>query len=77
MPPSYGWNWDPPVSFFGGRYILSYNQRPGGPRQDAQQRALSLIKTLSLEDFPVSSPLITSSGEVLPLSRAAEVGKTE
>ena len=67
----------PTGEFFRGKIYSFIQQRPGGPRQDAQQRALSLIKTLSLEDFPVSSPLITSSGEVLPLSRAAEVGKTE
>ena len=58
--------------------IYSFIQyRPGGPRKDVKRRALGLMKTLSLKDFPVNSPLITSSGEVLPLPRAVKAGRSE
>jgi len=52
--------------FLGGK-IHSFRQfPPGGPRFDKNAKASHLIKALSLEDFPESSPLLTSGGEVLP-----------
>jgi hypothetical protein len=67
----------PTGDFLQGRIHSFIQYRPGGPKRDKQQRALGLIKTLSLKDFPASSPLITASGEVLPLPRAAEADKSE
>jgi hypothetical protein len=67
----------PAGDFLQGRIHSFIQYRPGGPKRDKQQRALGLMKTLSLKDFPSSSPLITGSGEVLPLPQAAETDKTE
>lgn len=58
----------PQGDFLRGKIHSFIQQRPGGPKKDQEQRALGLMRKLSLEDFPGSSPLITSSGEVLPLS---------
>jgi Bacterial capsule synthesis protein PGA_cap len=67
----------PAGEFLRGRIHSFVQDRPGGPKRDKQQRALGLIKTLSLKDFPASSPLITASGEVLPLPQTAEADMTE
>jgi hypothetical protein len=67
----------PAGDFLHGRIYSFIQYRPGGPKRDKQQRALSLMKTLSLKDFPASSPLITDSGEIIPLSQAAEAEKSK
>lgn len=62
----------PDGEFRRGR-IYSFTQyRPGGPQKDQQQRALGLMRTLSLQDFPASSPLITASGEMRLLPGEAQ-----
>jgi hypothetical protein len=67
----------PAGDFLRGR-IYSYIQyRPGGPKRDKEQRALRLMKTLSLQDFPASSPLITDAGEILPLPQSAKADKSQ
>lgn len=67
----------PHGTFLRGKIYSFIQERPGGPKKDAQLQALGLMKTLSLQDFPASSPLITSGGDVLPLSRAAEAGRAK
>jgi len=52
--------------FAGGRIVSFIQPKPGGPKKDAQGRAARVIRTLSLEDFPATCPLITTGGEVLP-----------
>ncbi len=48
--------------------ILSFVQvPPGGPKKDEQEKALQLMRELSLQDFPATSPLILRSGLILPL----------
>jgi poly-gamma-glutamate capsule biosynthesis protein CapA/YwtB (metallophosphatase superfamily) len=39
---------------------------PGGPKMDEQERAYTLIKKLSQEDFPETSPFFSESGIILP-----------
>lgn len=67
----------PDGEFLRGRLHSFIQYRPGGPKKDERQRALGLMRTLSLKDFPANSPLITASGEVLPLPRAARVPGAE
>lgn len=67
----------PGGEFLRGRIHSFIQYRPGGPKKDQRQRAAGFMRTLSLEDFPTSSPLITTQGEVLPLPRAAGVAPTE
>jgi len=56
----------PKGEFLRGCLHSFLQKRPGGPQPDAEGRAAALIRQLSLEDFPTSSPIITSKGEVLP-----------
>jgi poly-gamma-glutamate capsule biosynthesis protein CapA/YwtB (metallophosphatase superfamily) len=67
----------PAGQFLRGRIYSFIQYRPGGPKKDQRQRALGLMRTLSLQDFPASSPLVTASGEVLPLPRKAGAGQTK
>jgi hypothetical protein len=67
----------PAGDFLRGRIHSFIQVRPGGPKIDPRHRALGLMKTLSLEDFPASAPLVTDSGEVLPLPRAADADGSE
>lgn len=67
----------PAGDFLQGKIHSFIQSRPGGPKRDKQQRALALMKTLSLKDFPANSPLITASGEVLPLPQAAQAEGSE
>ena len=62
----------PEGEFITGRIYSFIQYRPGGPEKDAQQQALKLMRTLSLEDFPATSPLITASGEIRPLPPKAQ-----
>jgi len=45
---------------------------PGGPKIDEQERAYSLIKKLSQEDFPETSPFFGDSGILLPREKPPE-----
>lgn len=47
--------------------IFSFIQfPPGGPKRDEEERAWALIKKLSQEDFPGTSPFFGASGTILP-----------
>jgi hypothetical protein len=47
--------------------IFSFIQfPPGGPKRDGEERAWALIKKLSQEDFPGTSPFFGASGTILP-----------
>jgi poly-gamma-glutamate capsule biosynthesis protein CapA/YwtB (metallophosphatase superfamily) len=67
----------PAGAFRRGRIYSFIQYRPGGPKKDPQQRALGLMRTLSLQDFPASSPLITASGEIRLLPRQAQADSFE
>jgi len=67
----------PQGDFLRGKIHSFIQYRPGGPKKDEERRASGLMRRLSLEDFPASSPLITSSGDVLPLSRRAVAASFE
>lgn len=67
----------PGGEFLRGRIHSFIQYRPGGPKKDQRQRAAEFMRTLSLEDFPGNSPLITASGDILPLPRAARVPGAE
>jgi poly-gamma-glutamate capsule biosynthesis protein CapA/YwtB (metallophosphatase superfamily) len=45
---------------------------PGGPKKDHGERAWALIKRLSQEDFPQTSPFFGESGTILPMEKAQE-----
>jgi poly-gamma-glutamate capsule biosynthesis protein CapA/YwtB (metallophosphatase superfamily) len=53
--------------FLRGRIHSFVQYPPGGPRKDDQHKSLQLMRDLSLQDFPASSPLILRSGLILPL----------
>lgn len=67
----------PRGEFLRGQIHSFIQYRPGGPRKDEEHRAAALMRTLSLEDFPASSPLITPKGVVYPLKGTGEGGKAE
>ncbi len=67
----------PQGEFRRGQIYSFIQYRPGGPKKDQRQQALGLMRTLSLEDFPASSPLITASGEIRVLPREAQVDKSD
>lgn len=64
----------PRGEFLKGRIYSFIQRRPGGPREDGEHQAARLMRRLSLEDFPATSPLITATGEILPLFRQAKDG---
>ncbi len=52
--------------FVKGRIFSFIQAPPGGPKRDQEQRAWALIKRLSLEDFPETSPIFDASEIILP-----------
>jgi poly-gamma-glutamate capsule biosynthesis protein CapA/YwtB (metallophosphatase superfamily) len=54
--------------FLRGKIHSFLQVRPGGPKPDEQSRAFKLMKTLSLEDFPESSPLFVGADTIIPLA---------
>jgi poly-gamma-glutamate capsule biosynthesis protein CapA/YwtB (metallophosphatase superfamily) len=58
--------------FVRGR-ILSFIQfPPGAPKRDEEERAWALIKKLSQEDFPETSPFFGASETILPIEKTPE-----
>jgi hypothetical protein len=53
--------------FLRGKIYPFVQPFPGGPQKDHQDKALRLMKDLSLQDFPATSPLFLKSGVILPL----------
>ncbi len=54
--------------FLQGKIYSFLQVRPGGPKADKEGRAFKLMKTLSLEDFPATSPLFVGTDAILPLA---------
>jgi poly-gamma-glutamate capsule biosynthesis protein CapA/YwtB (metallophosphatase superfamily) len=52
--------------FIRGKIYSFIQVPPGGPKMDKQERAYTLIKKLSQEDFPETSPFFGESGILLP-----------
>lgn len=67
----------PQGEFLQGRIHSFIQKRPGGPRTDPERQAARLMRRLSLEDFPVTSPLITETGEILPMAHRARGEQTD
>jgi poly-gamma-glutamate capsule biosynthesis protein CapA/YwtB (metallophosphatase superfamily) len=58
--------------FIRGKIYSFIQIPPGGPRTDEQERAYTLIKQLSQEDFPETSPFLNESGILLPREKPLE-----
>lgn len=58
--------------FIRGKIYSFIQVPPGGPKMDEQERAYSLIKKLSQEDFPETSPFFSESGFLLPREKPPE-----
>jgi poly-gamma-glutamate capsule biosynthesis protein CapA/YwtB (metallophosphatase superfamily) len=58
--------------FVKGRILSFIQVPPGGPRRDEKERAWVLIKKLSQEDFPETSPFFGESGTILPREKTPE-----
>jgi len=63
--------------FLQGRIHSFIQYPPGEPKKDEQHQALILMRDLSLQDFPATSPLILRSGLVLPLPGQVKEGVRE
>jgi poly-gamma-glutamate capsule biosynthesis protein CapA/YwtB (metallophosphatase superfamily) len=58
--------------FVRGRIVSFIQFPPGGPKRDGEERAWTLIKKLSQEDFPKTSPFFAASETILPREKAPE-----
>jgi poly-gamma-glutamate capsule biosynthesis protein CapA/YwtB (metallophosphatase superfamily) len=58
--------------FVKGKIFSFVQSPPGGPKRDQKERAWTLIKKLSEEDFPETSPFFGESGIILPREKAPE-----
>ncbi len=58
--------------FVRGRIFSFIQVPPGGPKRDEEERAWALIKRLSQEDFPETSPLFGASEIILPREKTPE-----
>jgi poly-gamma-glutamate capsule biosynthesis protein CapA/YwtB (metallophosphatase superfamily) len=58
--------------FIRGKIYSFIQVPPGGPKMDEQERAYTLIKKLSQEDFPETSPFFGESGILLPREKPLE-----
>jgi len=58
--------------FIRGKIYSFIQVPPGGPKMDEQERAYTLIKKLSQEDFPETSPFFGDSGILLPREKPPE-----
>jgi poly-gamma-glutamate capsule biosynthesis protein CapA/YwtB (metallophosphatase superfamily) len=55
-----------------GRIHSFIQMPPGGPKKDEEKRAWALIKKLSQEDFPETSPFFVAPETILPRKRAPQ-----
>ena len=56
--------------FIKGKIFSFIQKKPGGPLPDKRERAFKLIRELSMEDFPLTSPLFLENGEfALPIKK--------
>ena len=58
--------------FIRGKIYSFLQAPPGGPKMDEQERAYTLIKKLSQEDFPETSSFFSESGILLPREKPPE-----
>ncbi len=58
--------------FIRGKIYSFIQLPPGGPKEDQEQRAWGLMKRLSQEDFPETSPFFGGSGTILPRERTPQ-----
>jgi len=58
--------------FVKGKIFSFVQSPPGGPKRDQKERAWTLIKKLSEEDFPETSPFFGESGIILPREKTPE-----
>jgi poly-gamma-glutamate capsule biosynthesis protein CapA/YwtB (metallophosphatase superfamily) len=58
--------------FIRGKIYSFIQVLPGGPKMDEQERAYTLIKKLSQEDFPETRPFFSDSGILLPREKPPE-----
>ncbi len=59
--------------FLAGQITSTVQLRPAGPSIDDKQRALNLIRGLSIEDFGEPGLRFLPDGKILPIDRAAPV----
>lgn len=52
--------------FVRGKIYSFIQNHPGGPKRDEEERAWNMIKKLSREDFPETSPLFSPPEEIMP-----------
>jgi len=58
--------------FVKGKIFSFIQLPPGSPKKDEEERAWTLIKKLSQEDFPETSPFFDTSGTLLPREKTPE-----
>ncbi len=58
--------------FVRGKIFSFIQAPPGGPKRDGEEKAWSLIKKLSHEDFPQTSPFFGPSRTILPVDESSE-----
>lgn len=58
--------------FVRGKIFSFIQVPPGGPKRDEEERAWALIKRLSQEDFPQTSPFFGPSQTILPVEKPPE-----
>jgi hypothetical protein len=58
--------------FVRGRIFSFIQFPPGVPKRDGEERAWALIKKLSQEDFPETSPFFAASETILPREKNPE-----
>ncbi len=58
--------------FVRGKIFSFIQVPPGGPKRDEEERAWALMKRLSQEDFPETSPLFDASGILLPREKTPD-----
>ena len=63
----------PKGEFVRGKIHSFIQYPPGGPKKDSQERSYKLMKELSLQDFPGTSPLFVSAGGILPAGKPTRV----
>jgi hypothetical protein len=56
--------------FVKGKIFSFIQAPPGAPKRDEKERAWALIKKLSEEDFPETSPFFGQSETILPREKA-------